>query len=109
VLAYLMESHQLRQADLPEVGNQPVVSQVLSGKRRLNARQIAALARRFNVSADVFLDEARAAAWRRIRYSMRGGKAQRAHTRHDAHTACASRLHRLHALRNCAREGVTDS
>lgn len=62
VLAYLMESHQLRQADLPEVGNQSVVSQVLSGKRRLNARQIAALARRFKVSADVFVDEARATA-----------------------------------------------
>lgn len=55
VLAYLMETQGLTQSELPEVGNQSVVSLVLAGKRRLNARQVAALAKRFKVSAEVFL------------------------------------------------------
>ncbi|MCE2661145.1 MAG: transcriptional regulator [Rubrivivax sp.] len=55
VLASLMQEHALRQADLPEIGSQGVVSEVLAGKRQLNARQIAALAKRFAVPADVFL------------------------------------------------------
>ena len=54
-LASLMQEHGLRQGDLPEVGSQGVVSEVLSGKRPLNARQIAQLAKRFSVPADVFL------------------------------------------------------
>ena len=56
MLRFLMEQHRLRQSDLPEIGTQSVVSEVLSGKRRLNARQIARLAARFHVPADVFLD-----------------------------------------------------
>ena len=55
VLASLMEQHGLRQSELPEVGSQGVVSEVLSGKRQLNARQISALRRRFGVPADVLL------------------------------------------------------
>lgn len=55
VLAVLMEQHGLRQGDLPEVGSQGVVSEVLAGKRRLNARQIGALCRRFGVAADALL------------------------------------------------------
>ncbi|MFO1216996.1 MAG: transcriptional regulator [Burkholderiaceae bacterium] len=55
VLAALMREHGLRQGDLPEVGSQGVVSEVLAGKRTLNVRQIAALAKRFGVAADVFL------------------------------------------------------
>lgn len=55
VIAFLLESHGLRQCDLPEVGSQGVVSEVLAGKRALNARQVAALAKRFGLSADVFL------------------------------------------------------
>ena len=54
VLATLMQSHGLRQSDLPEVGTQSVVSEVLSGKRELNLRQVAALAKRFSVSMEVF-------------------------------------------------------
>lgn len=54
-LASLMQEHGLRQGDLPEVGSQGVVSEVLSGRRQLNARQISGLARRFSVPADVFL------------------------------------------------------
>ena len=51
-LAFLMEQHGLRQCDLPEVGAQSVVSDVLSGKRSLNLRQTQALARRFGVPMD---------------------------------------------------------
>jgi HTH-type transcriptional regulator/antitoxin HigA len=54
VLAYLMAEHQLKQSDLPEIGSQGVVSEILRGKRQLNVRQIRALAERFCVSADVF-------------------------------------------------------
>jgi HTH-type transcriptional regulator/antitoxin HigA len=54
-LAALMQQHGLKQGELPEGGGQSVVSEVLSGKRRLNARQVAGLARRFSVPAEVFL------------------------------------------------------
>jgi HTH-type transcriptional regulator/antitoxin HigA len=54
VLRYLMEEHELTQTDLPEVGSQGVVSEVLRGKRELNVRQIRALADRFHVSPSVF-------------------------------------------------------
>ena len=54
-LQYLMEEHDLRQSDLPEVGSQGVVSEVLNGKRELNVRQIRELARRFHVSPTVFI------------------------------------------------------
>ena len=53
-IRYLMEAHGLRQSDLPEIGNQSVVSQVLNRKRNLNARQMRALSRRFGVTMDVF-------------------------------------------------------
>lgn len=50
-----MEEHGLTQSDLPEVGSQGVVSELLSGKRELNVRQIRALARRFDVSPAAFM------------------------------------------------------
>jgi HTH-type transcriptional regulator/antitoxin HigA len=53
-LRFLMEEHGLTQSDLPEVGSQGVVSEVLSGRRKLNTRQIARLAARFGVSPAVF-------------------------------------------------------
>jgi HTH-type transcriptional regulator/antitoxin HigA len=55
ILRYLMEEHQLVQSDLAEVGSQGVVSEVLSGKRELNVRQIRVLAKRFHVSPGVFI------------------------------------------------------
>ncbi len=56
VLAYLMEEHNLKQADLAEeLGGQSIVSAILNGKRELNTRQVKALATRFNVSPAVFL------------------------------------------------------
>jgi len=55
VLASLMQEHQLKQSDLPEIGSQGVVSEILRGKRSLNTRQIQALAQRFGVSPSVFI------------------------------------------------------
>lgn len=55
VLRFLMQEHGLRQSDLPEIGSQGVVSEILNGKRALNTRQIQALAQRFGVDARVFL------------------------------------------------------
>jgi HTH-type transcriptional regulator/antitoxin HigA len=55
VLRYLMDEHALTQSDLPEVGSQGVVSEILSGKRSMNVRQAKALAARFNVSPAVFI------------------------------------------------------
>ena len=55
MVGFLMEEHGLKQADLPEIGSQGIVSEVLSGKRELNVRHIRALAKRFHVSPAVFI------------------------------------------------------
>ncbi len=55
VLKYLIEEHSIKQTDLKEIGGQGVVSEVLSGKRALNVRQVKALSERFNVSPAVFV------------------------------------------------------
>jgi HTH-type transcriptional regulator/antitoxin HigA len=55
MLRFFMEQHSLTQSDLPEIGSQGVVSEVLRDKRSLNARQIKALAQRFGVSPAVFI------------------------------------------------------
>jgi len=55
VLRLLMEQHGLKQGDLAEIASQSVISEILAGKRRVNARQAKALAGRFAVSAAVFL------------------------------------------------------
>ena len=55
VLKFLMEEHGLTQNDLPEIGSQGVVSEVLHGKRELNTRQIKELSERFKVSPAVFI------------------------------------------------------
>ena len=54
-LKYLMEEHNLTQSDLPEIGSQGVVSEILKGKRELNIRQIRELSKRFKVSPSVFI------------------------------------------------------
>ncbi|MFZ0134038.1 MAG: transcriptional regulator [Desulfobacterales bacterium] len=51
----LMEGYGLKQSDLSEIGSQGVVSEILSGKRRLNVRQIKILSNRFRVSPAVFI------------------------------------------------------
>jgi len=50
-----MQEHGIRQSDLPEIGSQGVVSEIISGKRQLNIRQIKALGKRFNVAPAVFV------------------------------------------------------
>ena len=56
-LRYLMKEHNLKQSELPEIGSQGVVSEVLTGKRKLNIRQIKNLSKRFNVSPVVFIQD----------------------------------------------------
>jgi HTH-type transcriptional regulator / antitoxin HigA len=56
VLRFLMEQHELRQVDLSDLfGSQSNVSEVLNGKREINARQARALGKRFAVSPAVFI------------------------------------------------------
>jgi HTH-type transcriptional regulator/antitoxin HigA len=50
-----MEEHNLSQSNFPEIGTQGVVSEILSGKRQLNLRQVKSLSKRFNVSPSVFI------------------------------------------------------
>lgn len=54
-LKFLLEQHGLKQGDLPEIGSQGVVSEVLAGKRDLNLRQVRALGERFGVAAATFI------------------------------------------------------
>jgi len=51
----LMEEHCLKQSDLSEIGSQGVISEILSGKRQLNVRQIKILSKLFKVSPAVFI------------------------------------------------------
>ena len=59
MLTFLMEQHGLKQKDLPEIGSQGVVSEILSGKRELNLHHVNALAKRFHVPPEVFLADLR--------------------------------------------------
>ena len=55
VVRFLLDQHGLKQRDLAaEMGGESVVSEVLSGKRKLNATHIELLSRRFHVSPAVF-------------------------------------------------------
>tara|TARA_B110000438_G_scaffold66753_1_gene67212 strand:+ start:410 stop:799 length:390 start_codon:yes stop_codon:yes gene_type:complete len=55
ILKSLMTEHNLKQKDMNEIGSQGVVSEVLNGRRKLNLRQISAIAKRFHLSVDVFI------------------------------------------------------
>jgi HTH-type transcriptional regulator/antitoxin HigA len=57
MLRFLMEQHKLTQRDLREIGSRLAVSEVLRGKRQLNAMQLLALAKRFGVSPAAFLPD----------------------------------------------------
>jgi len=62
VLKFLMEQHKLSQYDLAkELGGQPVVSDVLRGKRKLTREHIERLSRRFGVSPATFYPATRMA------------------------------------------------
>ena len=54
-LKFLMDQHEVKQSELPEIGSQGVISEILAGKRELNIRQVRALAERFGVSAATFV------------------------------------------------------
>ena len=54
-LKHFMKERNLKQSDLPEIGSQGVVSEILNGKRMLNVAQIKALSKRFKVSPAVFI------------------------------------------------------
>jgi HTH-type transcriptional regulator/antitoxin HigA len=54
-LAFFMEEHGVSEDDLPEIGSQTEVSEILGRKRALNVHQIRSLSKRFHVSPEVFL------------------------------------------------------
>jgi HTH-type transcriptional regulator/antitoxin HigA len=56
-LKFLMESHHLTQANLPEVASQGLLSKILNAKRKLNLRQIKLLGKRFQVEPATFINE----------------------------------------------------
>ena len=57
VLKYLMTEHGLNECDLPEIGDQNFISDLLTGKQELNLTMIKILAKRFGVSTKTFLAE----------------------------------------------------
>ena len=55
MIQFLMEQHHLRQKDLADIfGTPSIVSEVLSGKRKLNKEHIRRLSERFHVSPELF-------------------------------------------------------
>jgi HTH-type transcriptional regulator/antitoxin HigA len=56
VIRRMMSTHSLTQRDLPEIGAQSVVSAILRGKRKINARMAVALARRFKLPISAFIE-----------------------------------------------------
>ena len=55
ILRFLMGQHALKQKDLVDVfGTRSIVSEVLSGKRKLNREHIQRLSERFHVSPEAF-------------------------------------------------------
>lgn len=55
VLRFLMGQHGLKQEDLADCAPQSRISDILNGKRTVSKEIAKKLARRFNVSADLFL------------------------------------------------------
>jgi HTH-type transcriptional regulator / antitoxin HigA len=55
LLKSFMEDHGLKQNDLPEIGPQSKVSEIIHRKKELNVRQIRNLSRRFNISPSAFI------------------------------------------------------
>ncbi|SFR85975.1 HTH-type transcriptional regulator / antitoxin HigA [Dyella sp. OK004] len=54
LLRFLMEQHGLKQNQLPEIGTQSVVSEILSGRRELTVNHIRGLSKRFAISPSAF-------------------------------------------------------
>ncbi len=55
VLQYLMTEHGLNECDLPEIGDENLVSDLLTGQQELNLSMIKILALRFGISPKTFL------------------------------------------------------
>lgn len=55
LLRNLMIERGLKQTDLPEIGSQGVVSEIISGKRRLNKRHAGLLSKRFSLPEELFV------------------------------------------------------
>ncbi len=55
MLCFFMEEHGLTPSDLPEIGSEKTVSEIIIGKRELSVGHIYALAERFHVSPAVFV------------------------------------------------------
>jgi HTH-type transcriptional regulator/antitoxin HigA len=55
VLRFLMDQHGLKQEDLADCAPQSRISDILNGKRSVSKEIAKKLARRFNVSVDLFL------------------------------------------------------
>jgi len=54
VLRFIMEQHGLKLAQLPEIGRQSEVSEILAGKRSLTANHIRSLSTRFGINPNAF-------------------------------------------------------
>lgn len=54
VLRFLMDQHDLKQTQIPEIGSQSVVSEILAGKRSLTVDHIRKLSERFGISPNSF-------------------------------------------------------
>ena len=55
MLDFFMEEHELSTQDLPELGSESMVNEILEGRRILTVPQIRLLATRFHVSPTVFI------------------------------------------------------
>ena len=55
LIRIIMDEHDLTQSEIPEIGSQGVVSEILNGKRELNLRQINALSAKFGIQKSYFL------------------------------------------------------
>ena len=55
VLRLLMEEHGLTAADLPEIGGELLLTDLLAGKQPLTTKQVKVLARRFHVAPATFI------------------------------------------------------
>ena len=55
MLEFFMEEHGVTASDLPEIGSEKDISDIISGKKELTISHIRALAERFHVSPAVFI------------------------------------------------------
>ncbi|MDM8562036.1 hypothetical protein QUF54_01630 [Candidatus Marithioploca araucensis] len=54
IIRVLMDQYQLQPSELPEIGSQEVVCQVLNGTIKLNLNQVKAISQRFKINPALF-------------------------------------------------------